>query len=120
VLPPAQFLKRYTFYTDVSYATTYLVVTRRKTATGMKDVRVGCLGVLGDWKSAGSTDEYTVATLKSGGGFVGGCHDGLQTAESDGPFGVTVWGLDTAASYAYPAGGNVERINQVTVPTVPR
>jgi len=26
-----------------------------------------------------------------------------------------VWGLDSAASYAYPAGGNVAAINKVVV-----
>jgi hypothetical protein len=41
-------------------------------------------------------------------------------AESDAPFGVTVWGWDTAVSYAYPAGMGVRSINQAVFPSVPR
>jgi hypothetical protein len=31
-----------------------------------------------------------------------------------------VWGLDSAASYAYPAGGNVTAINTVVVLPIPK
>ena len=43
-----------------------------------------------------------------------------HTATSSGPFGLTVWGLDNFASYAYPAGGNVASINTVVVPPTPQ
>ena len=48
------------------------------------------------------------------------CENGSQTAESEGRFGITVWGLDTFASYAYPAGGNAAPINTVVVVPVPK
>ena len=35
------------------------------------------------------------------------------------PFGITVWGYDSASSYAYPAGASVKPINTVVVPPVP-
>jgi hypothetical protein len=41
-------------------------------------------------------------------------------ADSDGPFGVVVWGLDSLASYAYAAGGNVRALNAVVVPPSPK
>ena len=34
-------------------------------------------------------------------------------------FGLTIWGYDHYASYAYPAGMSVEAINTVVVPPVP-
>ena len=47
------------------------------------------------------------------------CQNGPHTASSKGPFGLTVWGEDSAASYGYPAGGNLATINSVVVPPVP-
>ena len=45
VLPPPQFLGRYVFFTDPTYFTTELVLTRAKAADGtFKDVTVDCLG----------------------------------------------------------------------------
>jgi hypothetical protein len=38
VLPPAQFLRRYAFFTDPTYATTNLVVTRVKSNDEFKPV----------------------------------------------------------------------------------
>jgi hypothetical protein len=41
--------------------------------------------------------------------------NGVHTAQSDAPFGLTVWGWDFAVSYAYPAGMSVRKINKVVV-----
>jgi hypothetical protein len=46
----------------------------------------------------------------------GTCDNGPHTASSAGPFGLMVWGLDSASSYGYPAGGNIATINTVVVP----
>ena len=35
-------------------------------------------------------------------------------AHSNGPFGITVWGTDWCASYAYPASASLRAINSVT------
>lgn len=120
VLPPAQFLNGYLFFTDPTYKTTNLVVTRVKTADGFADVEIDCLGKLSGWKAIGTSDTYeatTVDLLRDG---TGKCQNGPHTAKSKGPVGITVWGLDYYASYAYPAGGSIATINAVVVPPVPR
>ncbi len=127
ILPPAQFLDKYVFFTDPSYGTTNLVFTREKTATGFQDVSLDCMGgapVTG-WTSIDSAGKYemtNVYLVKDGDKQVYGvgvCDNGPHTATSSGPFGVMVWGLDTFASYAYPAGGNIAPINAVVVNPVP-
>jgi hypothetical protein len=120
VLPPKQFLNGYLFFTDPTYKTTNLVVTRVKTADGFNDVEIDCLGKLSGWKPIGTSDTYeatTVDLLRNGSGK---CQNGPHTMKSQGPVGITVWGLDYYASYAYPAGGSIATINAVVVPPVPR
>ncbi|HPB98792.1 MAG TPA: IgGFc-binding protein, partial [Polyangiaceae bacterium] len=122
ILPPAQFLSRYIFFTDPTYGTTNLVLTRVKTPSGFKEVSVGCSGVVSGWQPVGSSGEFEIANVdlvRSAHG-VAGCTNGPQSAQSDGPFGLMVWGLDSFASYAYPAGGNIAPINTVVVPAVPK
>ncbi|CAN5386951.1 hypothetical protein BH11MYX1_BH11MYX1_39530 [soil metagenome] len=46
---------------------------------------------------------------------VGSCTNGRHTASSGSAFTIMVWGLAEFASYAYPAGGNVGKINPVVV-----
>ena len=62
-------------------------------------------------------ESTTVDLLRNG---TGKCQNGPHTATSKGPVGITVWGLDYYASYAYPAGGSIATINTVVVPPVPR
>ena len=57
--------------------------------------------------------------VQSGGAPVGTCNNGLHTISSTGLVGITVWGYDSAASYAYPAGASVQPINTVVVPPTP-
>lgn len=122
IVPPAQFLRRYVFMTDPSYATSNLVITRVKTGGTFKDVKIECLGDVTGWKPVGTTGDIEVTNVdlvrnrKSN----GSCKNGPQLAESDGSFGVVVWGIDSASSYAYPAGGNVAPINSVVVSTQPK
>jgi len=122
VLPPKQFLAKYVFFTDPTYPTTNLVVTRVKGSSGFKDVKLDCIGTITGFRPVGTAGKYEVADvdLIRAGVKVGSCSNGLHVATSDGGFGLTVWGLDSYASYAYPAGGNVGTINDVVVPPLPR
>ncbi|MBI4705943.1 MAG: IgGFc-binding protein [Deltaproteobacteria bacterium] len=122
VLPPAQWLARYVFFTDPTYPTTNLVFTRMATATGFKEVKLDCLGQLGGWIPVGAGGKYEVMNvdLIRFGQPNGACANGPHQAESEGPFGLMVWGLDWFSSYGYPAGGSVAPINTVVVPPVPK
>jgi hypothetical protein len=118
VIPPAQWLSRYVFFTDPTYATTNLVITRSRTPTGLKDVTVDCVGPIRGWQPVGSsgTYEFTTVDLVRATAPNGACQNGPHTAESDGPFGLVVWGLDSFSSYSYPAGGSFRAINSVVIP----
>ncbi len=122
IVPPAQFLQKYVFFTDPTYPTTNLVVTREKTTTGFQDVTLDCVGAaLTGWTPVGSGGryEYTNIDLIRAGTKNGGCDNGPHVATSAGSFGLSVWGLDSFSSYGYPAGGNVAPINSVVVPPTP-
>ena len=41
--------------------------------------------------------------------------NGLHLAESEGPFGLVVWGLDSDSSYAYPAGGSALVLTDIII-----
>jgi hypothetical protein len=122
LLPPAQFLKHYVFFTDPTYPTTNLVLTRVKTAQGFQDVDVDCIGTISGWKPVGTSGEFEVTTvdLLRAAVPVNACENGRHEASSDGPFGIVVWGLDSYSSYAYPAGGNAAQLTTMVVPAVPK
>jgi hypothetical protein len=85
------------------------------------DVTVDCVGKLTGWQTIGSNAEFEITNVDLVRGTPNGnCTNGGHVASSAGPFGLMVWGLDFAASYAYPAGGNVATINTVVVPPLPR
>lgn len=118
MVPPQQFLQRYVFFTDPTYGTTTIVVTRVKGANGFSDVNIGCLGAITDWQPVGTDGRYEVAhvdLIRATVGATSECETSQHEAQSDGAFGVTVWGTDYYASYGYPAGGNVGSINDVVV-----
>ncbi len=118
MLPPAQFLEQYIFFTDPSFATTNLVLTRLNNGEGFADVTVDCLGTISGWQPVGSDGRYEVATadlIRADIG-VNGCTNGHHTATSTGPFGLVVWGLDSYSSYAYPAGGNANALSDIVIP----
>jgi hypothetical protein len=111
VVPPAQYLPHYTFFTDPTYPETNLVVVRvRDPQTGLfPDVNLDCAGVLGGWRpvSRNSAFQFTRVDLSTG-DFrgVGGCDNGVHVISASLPasteagppplvgprFGVTVWG----------------------------
>jgi hypothetical protein len=122
VVPPAQFLQKYVFFSDPTYPTTNLVFTRVKTTSGFQDVTLDCVGsALTGWQpiDAAGNYEFTNIDLIRASTMNGTCDNGPHVATSNGPFGVSVWGLDTFSSYGYPAGGNVAPINSVIIPPTP-
>jgi len=72
--------------------------------------------------------EYTRVDLIDLFNPVGGCSTGRHEISSDAPFGLWVWGWGTPqttpstqyVSYGYPGGMNVQPINTVVVPPVPK
>jgi len=126
LIPPAQFQKRYIFFTDPTYPETELVVVRREEDGDFADVTLDCAGPLVNWKPLAPGIEWTRVQLVTG-NFkkVGNCANGRHEILSDKPFGVTVWGWGSAASeliytkfvsYAYPAGATIRAINSVQIP----
>jgi hypothetical protein len=122
VIPSGQYLTKYVFFTDPTYTTTNLVFVRKKTETGFHDVEVACLGTISGWTNVGTEEKYQVADadLVRHGVSVGSCTNGRHVAESEGPFTLVVWGLDTWASYGYPAGSGTVPLHSVVVDPVVR
>ena len=130
VIPPAQYLKQYTFFTDPTYPETNLVFVRKQANNNFQDVQLDCVGTIGGWQSIGASEyQYTRVDLVRH-DFLkeGNCDNGRHVAKSTVPFALTVWGWGTnestlfseAVSYAYPAGANVQPITSVVVPATPK
>lgn len=120
-VPPDQYLSSYLFVTDPTYGHTALVFTRKRDANGeFHDVTLECMGTLSGWETVDADSEALRLLIVDNGAGVGGCSNGVHQASSDAAFGLTVWGYDYYASYAYPAGMSVAPINDVVVPPVPQ
>jgi hypothetical protein len=141
VVPSAQWLSSYTFFTDPTYPETDLVVVRHQVKGVFSDVNLDCAGNLTGWKPIDQADtyEYTRIDLVRH-DFIqqGNCDNGRHVMTSTVPFGLTVWGWGSAetggaynlpeapgfytqaVSYAYPAGAYVAPINTVVVPPTPQ
>jgi hypothetical protein len=139
VVPPAQFLPRYTFFTDPTYPETNLVIVRVINAQTQQwpDVSIDCAGTLSGWTPVGTSGVYEMVRFDlSTGDFQGvnGCDNGVHVISSDATgaqFGVTVWGWGNDitwptdnmssdelnplftrwVSYGYPAGANFAPLN---------
>ncbi|MBX3211147.1 MAG: IgGFc-binding protein [Labilithrix sp.] len=124
VIPSAQFLDRYIFFVDFTYAETTLTFVRRKTPTGFHSVTLACAGEVTDWKPLGAAGEYEYAWVQltkvgTPQVFAGGtCNYGRHEARSDGPFSVTVWGMDDWSSYGYAGGAGSRPLSDVKGPPV--
>ena len=118
LLSPKQFQNRYIFFTDPTYGTTSLVIIRAQGEDGFADVNIECLGAVTGWMPVGNEGlyEYAHVNLEFGGVPVANCGTSRHLAESEGPFGVVVWGTDWYASYGYPAGSDISKINEVVLP----
>ena len=132
IIPPAEYLDSYVFFTDPTYPETDLVVVRVAGPTGFQDVTLDCVGTLTGWAPVGTSGkyEYTRVDLVTGNFMpIGNCNNGRHEMTSNGPFGLTIWGWGSAAtgtsgdggfstqyvSYSYPAGASVQQINTVVV-----
>lgn len=121
LIPDEQFLDRYVFFIDHTYANTTLTLVRRNDGQGFQDVDVDCIGTVGDWRPLGSDGkiEYTwlVLTKDGKGTSVAGdtCSYGRHEASSPGAFELYVWGTDKFASYGYPAGAGSRPASNVRV-----
>ena len=141
VVPPAQYLSRYTFFTDPTYPETNLVLVRvLDPAIGWPDVTLDCAGALLGWEPVGTSGIYQMFRVDlSTGDFqgVGGCDNGvhvISASASTSRFGVTVWGWGSNltwpdedsddelnplftgwVSYGYPAGANFAPLNSAVL-----
>jgi hypothetical protein len=122
LIPPAQFLSKYVFFTDPTYSTTTLDLVRVRGTSGYEDVTIDCLGTLSGWQPIGAAGEYEYTRVDLLRGVPPGttpdggvCTNGRHVASSSAPFGLVVYGLDTYSSYGYPAGGNAAVLSGVVV-----
>jgi hypothetical protein len=137
VVPPAQFLDRYVFFTDPTYPETNLVVVRKRGEDGFADVTLDCAGPLEGWAPLGQDGLYEFTRfdlVRHDFQPQGNCNTGRRVASSDEPFGLWVWGWGTPetqparlchefepnyscyVSYAYPAGEGLTGLNGVELP----
>lgn len=120
LVPPAQYMNHYVFFTDVTYPFTMLTVVRTKKDGAFADVNLDCAGTVSGWQDVG---QYQIAYVKLVDHFnpVGMCNNGVHVMDSAAPFGVWVWGWGSEdtntgwVSYGYPAGEGVLPINDVII-----
>jgi hypothetical protein len=118
LVPPAQYMFHYVFFTDVTYPFTGLTIVRAKKDNAFSDVTLDCYGSVDGWEDVG---DYQITHIKLVDHWNGqhGCNNGVHVMDSTAPFGVWVWGWGSEdtntgwVSYGYPAGENVQPINQV-------
>jgi len=123
LVPPQQYMKHYVFFADPTYPFTVLTVVRQKKNGQFADVKLACMSApVDNWQSVGNGD-YEIAHVKIVDHFNGqnGCNNGVNTMDSENPFGVWVWGWGSEdtntgwVSYGYPAGEGVLPINDVII-----
>jgi hypothetical protein len=121
VVPTDQFLNEYVFFSDYTYGEGTLNLVRTKMGDRFHDVTVDCAGVVQGWKPIGFDGRHEFARVdlvrlgKGQAYATGACGHGRHEAKSTGPFGLTVWGFDTYASYAYPGGSGTRTINTAPI-----
>ncbi|MBI5535697.1 MAG: IgGFc-binding protein [Deltaproteobacteria bacterium] len=143
MVPGAQYLDHYVFFTDPTFPETNLVVVRKKGEAGFADVNLDCAGMLQGWKAIGTSGSYEYTRIDlSRHNFEaqGACDNGRHEMSSKEPFGLWVWGWGSPetqpgqsqpcevlqpdstckVSYGYPAGQNVVPINEVVVLPTPK
>lgn len=124
-VPPDQYMPAYVFFADPTYPTTNLVVVRRRVNGSFHPVTLDCAGELGGWQALGADYEWTYFDLTNGDFQANGtCESGRHEISSEGGrFGLWVWGwggpetqiFTSNVSYGYPAGMNVQPINDVVI-----
>jgi hypothetical protein len=128
-VPPQQYLSNYDFFADPTYPETNLVIVRRKNAQMMfDDVTLDCAGTLTGWQPVGDYEYTRVDLIRHNFVNQGNCSTGAHNITSKTPFGLWIWGWGTPetttfsafVSYGYPGGMNVQPINQVVIPPMPK
>lgn len=128
-VPPQQYMSQYVFFADPTYPETNLVVVRAPDDMGMfREVELDCAGTLTGWQPVGDYEWTRIDLITGTFTPVGNCNTGRHEMTSDGRFGLWVWGWGTAqtspstqnVSYGYPGGMNVQPINEVVIPPIPR
>ncbi len=120
VIPSAQFLDRYVFFADPTYPNSQIVVVRsRDEGKEFEPVTLGCAGELDGWAPLGTSGKYEYTRVwltrqrKPQQVGTGTCGAGRHELQSRGAVGVTVWGTGFAASYGYPGGAAIRKLNSV-------
>ena len=127
-VPPEQYMSDYVFFTDPTYPEADLVVVRSKLNGKFEDVTLDCAGALTGWQPIGDYEWTRVDLITGNFQNVGNCSSGRHQINSKGRFGLWVWGWGTPltsgftanVSYGYPGGMNVQPINQVVIPPIPK
>jgi hypothetical protein len=122
--PPATFMTGYTVFADPTYANAVFAIVEQKTSTAstFDDVTIDCHGTIqaSEWTAISGTNyRYANVYLRADGTGVGTCDAGVRAVTSKSPFGLTVWGLDTQASYAFVAGMSTRPLTNTFVPASP-
>lgn len=110
-VPTAQYLDRYVFLSDPTYAYNWLVVVRTSSSD---TIYLDCFNPIPDDRfqtiGAGPYQVARITLSAESGGVDGSCTSGAHFIEGDGPFGIWVYGVFADTSYGYPGGMNLERI----------
>jgi hypothetical protein len=126
-VPPQQYMSQYVFFADPTYPSTSLALVRAKHQGKFEEVSLDCAGKVAGWNRVGDYEWTRVDLITGDFKDVGSCSTGRHQITSDGPFGLWVWGWgspDTTiftqnVSYGYPAGMNVQPINNVVIAPQP-
>lgn len=112
VVPTDQYLDRYVFLVDPTYAESSLVVVRAAKDGVFPEVTLDCLGAVSGFRAIDEAHEMAVVRFDAKRG-APGCAVGRHEITGTGPFAITVWGIDYYASYAYPGGMGLRPLNTV-------
>ena len=120
VIPSEQYLDRYVFFADPTYPNSQIVVVRsREEGKEFAPVTLDCAGTLEGWTPVGTSGKYESVRVRLTKQSIpqqigtGTCGAGRHEIKSTGPFGVTVWGTAFVASYGYPGGSAIRKLNSV-------
>ena len=120
VIPTEQYLDRYVFFADPTYPNSQLVIVRSRTeGEEFEPVILDCAGTLDGWTPVGTSGKYESVRVRLTKQDVpqpfgtSTCTAGRHEIQSHGPFGVTVWGTGFAASYGYPGGSAIRKLNSI-------
>jgi hypothetical protein len=128
-VPPKQYMTDYVFFADPTYPETNLVIVRRQNKNmTYDDVTLDCAGKLSGWQPVGTYEWTRIDLVSHNFQAQGNCSTGRHEIKSDTPFGLWVWGWGTPetstftsnVSYGYPGGMNVQPINKVVIPPMPK